>query len=73
VIAQQGNGWAICHDQAGILLYTACGTRSVAIKRFLDMSHGKNNHSYAHWRRAKREGWRASHIIVDELIFGGQP
>lgn len=55
------------------MLHTASYTRSGAIKNFLDTLYCEGRHSYNDWRRAKKKGWRVSHIIVDELIFGGQP
>ena len=71
--SQSCSGWAVCSDNAGIMLHTASYTRRGAIKNFLDTLYCEGRHSYNDWRRAKKKGWRVSHIIIDELIFGGQP
>lgn len=67
------DGWAICSDYAGIMLHTAAYTRRGAIKNFLDTFYGEDRHTFNDWRRLKKNGWRASRIIVDELIFGAKP
>ena len=62
-------GWAICSDSAGVLLNTTSMRRTDAIEKFMDILEG-NSWDYNGWRRAKKNGWRASRVQVSECLFG---
>lgn len=64
---QQADGWAICHDCAGVMISTVASTRRGAIDKFMTITGDPN--TSAEWRRYKRKGWRASRISIQELLF----
>lgn len=65
--SQQAEGWAICHDCAGVMINTVASTRRGAIDKFMAFTGDLN--TSAEWRRFKRKGWRASHVSIRELRF----
>ena len=65
---QSTSAWAICSDSSGVLVHTISRTRIEAIGKFV--SQVEWPWSMSDWRRYRRRGWRASHVSIQEHLFG---
>lgn len=65
-------GWAICRPRdwknngGSPLLFTVENTRAEAITKALAMWGPKTT-----WKQLYRQGWRARHVQVTPMLFGG--
>ena len=64
---QQASGWAVCHNTGGVMLFTVRSTRKEAIHAFMAVAEGKGKENL--WRKYRGEGWRASHVSIEERLF----
>lgn len=66
-VPQKVNAWAVCSDDNGLMVFTVRQTRKEAIHAFMDVAEGKDKRNL--WRKYRGEGWRASHVAIDEMLF----
>jgi len=65
---QASDGWAICSDDRGIMVFTVSMTRRESIYRMTETYSGVR--CMKEWRKLKRDyGFRASHVQVQEYLF----
>lgn len=64
---QYQSAWAVCHDVSGIMIFTVRQTRREAISAFMAIAEGPGTEKL--FRRYKRDGWRASHVSIQEHLF----
>lgn len=70
-VPQKVNAWAICKDDVGLMVFTVRQTRKEAIHAFMEVVVGKDKRNLWRnlWRKYRGEGWRASHVAIDEMLF----